>query len=182
MDMSGFEGDARRRATSALHEEIGQALTALRANNAFVLRQTAARPDLHAAARDVEIQGAQIARSLHALLHPAPLPEEGGEEGAQALQPQLHELLKNWQDSPRQLVCCRLEVRPAHLVLPRDLSLTLCRMIHAALQHIARQALTRPVSLSVRVADDDPAMLRWELASESLCLAASLPLATEGAA
>ena len=55
-------------------------------------------------------------------------------------------------------------------------------MIHEALQHIARQGLTRPVSLSVRVADDDPAMLRWELASESLCLAASLPLATEGAA
>ena len=177
MDMSGFEGDARRRVTSALHEEIGQALTALRANNAFVLRQTAARPDLHAAARDVEIQGAQIARSLHALLHPAPLPEEA----AQALQPQLHELLKSWQDSSRQSARCRLEVRPAHLVLPRDLSLTLCRMIHEALQHIARQALTRPVSLSVRVADDDPAVLRWELASESLCLAASLPLATEGA-
>ena len=178
MDMSGFEGDARRRVTSALHEEIGQALTALRANNAFLLRQTAARPDLHAAARDVEIQGAQIARSLHALLHPAPLPEEA----AQALQPQLHELLKSWQDSSRQSARCRLEIRPPHLVLPRDLSLTLCRMIHEALQHIARQALTRPVSLSVRVADDEPAMLRWELASESLCLAASLPLATEGAA
>jgi len=177
MDMSGFDGDERRRVTSALHEEIGQALTALRANNAFLLRQTAARPDLHAAARDVEIQGAQIARSLHALLHPAPLPEEA----AQALQPQLHELLKSWQDSSRQSARCRLEIRPPHLVLPRDLSLTLCRMIHEALQHIARQALTRPVSLSVRVADDDPAMLRWELASESLCLAASLPLATEGA-
>ncbi len=177
MDISGFEDDERRRVTSALHEEIGQALTALRANNAFLLRQTTARPDLHAAARDVEIQGAQIARSLHALLHPAPLPEEA----AQALQPQLHELLKNWQDSARLFARCRLEVRPAHLVLPRDLSLTLCRMIHEALQHIARQALTRPVSLSVRVADDDPAMLRWELASESLCLAASLPLATEGA-
>ena len=177
MDMSGFEDDERRRVTSALHEEIGQALTALRANNAFVLRQTAARPDLHAAARDVEIQGAQIARSLHALLHPAPLPEEA----AQALQPQLHELLKSWQDSSRQSARCRLEIRPPHLVLPRDLSLTLCRMIHEALQHIARQALTRPVSLSVRVADDDPAVLRWELASESLCLAASLPLATEGA-
>lgn len=177
MDMSGFDGDERRRVTSALHEEIGQALTALRANNAFLLRQTAARPDLHAAARDVEIQGAQIARSLHALLHPAPLPEEA----AQALQPQLHELLKSWQDSSRQSARCRLEIRPPHLVLPRDLSLTLCRMIHEALQHIARQALTRPVSLSVRVADDDPAVLRWELASESLCLAASLPLATEGA-
>jgi len=178
MDMSGFEGDARHRATSALHEEIGQALTALRANNAFLLRQIAARPELHAAARDVEIQGAQIARSLHALLHPAPLPEEA----AQALQPQLHELLKSWQDSSRQSARCRLEIRPPHLVLPRDLSLTLCRMIHEALQHIARQALTRPVSLSVRVADDDPAVLRWELASESLCLAASLPLVTEGAA
>ena len=177
MDMSGFEDDERRRVTSALHEEIGQALTALRANNAFLLRQTAARPDLHAAARDVEIQGAQIARSLHALLHPAPLPEEA----AQALQPQLHELLKNWQDSARLFACCRLDVRPAHLVLPRDLSQTLCHMIHEALQHIARQSLTRPVSLSVRVADGDPAMLRWELASESLCLAASLPLATEGA-
>lgn len=177
MDISGFEDDERRRVTSALHEEIGQALTALRANNAFLLRQTAARPELHAAARDVEIQGAQIARSLHALLHPAPLPEEA----AQALQPQLHELLKSWQDSSRQSARCRLEIRPPHLVLPRDLSLTLCRMIHEALQHIARQALTRPVSLSVRVADDDPAVLRWELASESLCLAASLPLATEGA-
>jgi len=177
MDISGFEGDERRRVTSALHEEIGQALTALRANNAFLLRQIAARPELHAAARDVEIQGAQIARSLHALLHPAPLPEEA----AQALQPQLHELLKSWQDSSRQSARCRLEIRPPHLVLPRDLSLTLCRMIHEALQHIARQALTRPVSLSVRVADDDPAVLRWELASESLCLAASLPLATEGA-
>jgi len=177
MDISGFEGDERRRVTSALHEEIGQALTALRANNAFLLRQTAARPELHAAARDVEIQGAQIARSLHALLHPAPLPEEA----AQALQPQLHELLKSWQDSSRQSARCRLEIRPPHLVLPRDLSLTLCRMIHEALQHIARQALTRPVSLSVRVADDDPAVLRWELASESLCLAASMPLATEGA-
>ena len=47
---------------AGLYEEIGQALTALRANAAFLLRKSGGQADLQAAARDVETQGAAIDR------------------------------------------------------------------------------------------------------------------------
>ncbi|MBP8267126.1 MAG: hypothetical protein KAX47_11285, partial [Zoogloea sp.] len=76
MDTTGLDA-------AELHEQLGQTLTALRANSAFLLRLTADRSDLHAAARDVEIQGAEIGDGLRALRRELdPLQEHAG-----ALQP-----------------------------------------------------------------------------------------------
>jgi hypothetical protein len=50
---------------------------------------------------------------------------------------------------------------PADLVLPRDLSHSLCHMTHDALKLLARKPVAGPVRVSVRVADDDPAVLFW---------------------
>jgi len=169
MDTTGLDA-------AELHEQLGQTLTALRANSAFLLRLTADRSDLHAAARDVEIQGAEIGDGLRALRRELdPLQEHAG-----ALQPLLHDIVKSWQDASGLSGDYRLEVSPADLVLPRDLSHSLCHMTHDALKLFARKSVAGPVRVSVRVADDDPAVLFWEVGGVGPGFAARLPLDMEG--
>ena len=119
-----------------LHERIGQVLTALRANAAYLLRTTADRPELQAAARDVELQGAAIDRDLRALLRCLPPEALVGEDRVR-----LHEIPENWQHSAGRA--------GAALRLPDELSQTLCRMIQDALTPVDPRA-TLHVEVSVR--------------------------------
>ncbi len=146
------------------HERIGQALTALRVNAAVLLRKAAGQPELQAAAREVERQGAAIDRALRALLGPLP-PERP------TLRAPLHDWLEKWHDAAG--APGRLDVQPPDLRLSPGLSQTLSRMTHDALA-----LATRPLFVSVKIADDDPAVLCWSATEDGtgLRLAARLPL------
>ncbi len=146
--------------TADRHERIGQALTALRVNAAVLLRKAAGQPELQAAAREIGRQGAAIDRALRALLGPLP-PEPAP----------LHDWLEKWHDAAG--ASGRLCVQPPDLRLSPELSQTLSRMTHDALA-----LASRPLTVSVKIADDDPAVLCWSATEDGtgLQLAARLPL------
>lgn len=172
MQMLTLQEDERARLAIELHEHFGQGLTALRANVAYLLRQTTDAPQLHAVVLDLESQSAAIHQGIRALQRQLqPQAAMGDEPEAVSLQPLFHELLKSWQDVPDQHTVFRLDVEPVDLHLPRELSLTLYRMTQEALANIARHADARRVEVSLRLAADQPGTLCWTVSDDGVGIA-----------
>lgn len=160
---------------AGLYEEIGQALTALRANAAFLLRKSG-EAELQAAARDVETQGAAIDRRLRVLQHQLPADSA---DAAPAVQPMLHVALENWQDVPGVTAPPVLHVDPPTLRLPRTMLETLCQL---SCQALALSAGGPALRVSVLIDFQDSPHLCWSADNGAgLRLTARLPLGAEGA-
>lgn len=158
---------------AGLYEEIGQALTALRANAAFLLRKSG-EAELQAAARDVETQGAAIDRRLRVLQHQLPADSA---DAAPAVQPMLHAALENWQDVPGVVSPPVLHVDPPALRLSRTMLETLCQMSRQAL---ALSAGGPALRVSVLIDFQDSPHLCWSADNGAgLRLTARLPLGAE---
>ncbi len=173
LQMQTLQEDERARLAIEVHEHFGQGLTALRANIAYLLRQTAETPRLEATAREMEAQAAAIHREVRALLRR--LQPDGGNASGQerlSLQILLHELVKSWQDADVQGVAYRLEVTPEDLRLPREISLIVYRMTQEALANIARHSDATRVDISVRLDPDEPATLCWRVSDDGVGIAA----------
>ena len=173
LQMLTLQEDERARLAIELHEQFGQGLTAMRANVAYLLRQTADAPRLHAVVLDLESQSATIHQGIRALLRQLqPQGASDHEPETVSLQPLLHELLKSWQDAPLRHSTYKLEVEPVDLYLPRELSLTLYRMTQEALANIARHADASRVEVSLRLAADLPGILCWTVSDDGAGIAA----------
>ncbi len=161
---------------AARHERLGQALAALRANVAFLLRKCVGQPALQAAAQDVETQGAAIDRQLRDLLRqidPAPA-DAAPSVRVQAL---LHETLENWHDAAHP----QLRVEPPDLRLPGALGQALCRMTLAALELAAARPDAGGLRVAVLIDSADPLNLCWSAHNDAgLQLSARLPLGEAG--
>lgn len=158
---------------AGLYEEIGQALTALRANAAFLLRKSG-EAELQAAARDVETQGAAIDRRLRVLQHQLPADSA---DAAPAVQPMLHAALENWQDVPGVTAPPVLHVDPPTLRLPRTMLETLCQL---SCQALALSAGGPALRVSVLIDFQDSPHLCWSADNGAgLRLTARLPLGAE---
>lgn len=161
---------------AGLYEEIGQALTALRANAAFLLRKSGGQADIQAAARDVETQGAAIDRRLRVLQHQLPADSA---DAAPALQPMLHAALENWQDVPGVVSPPVVHVDPPALRLPRIMVETLCELSRQAL---ALSAGGPALRVSVLIDFQVSPHLCWSADNGAgLQLTARLPLGEERA-
>ncbi len=172
LQMASLQEDERARLAIEVHEHFGQGLTALRANIAYLLRQTSETPRLQAAVRDMEVQTAGIHQEVRALLRR--LQPDGGDTNGQeqlGLQILLHELVKSWQDADGNNTLYRLDVDPEDLRLPRETSLIVYRMTQEALANIARHAHARRVDISVRIDPDEPSMLCWRVADDGVGIA-----------
>lgn len=165
-------------AVAELYEEFGQALTALRANAAILLRRAGGQPDLQAAARDVETQSAAIDRRLRALLHA--LPSEPG-SGTPSVAACLHARCKSWQDGGGRIFPVEIHVMPPALRVPHVLADALCQMTHQALVLAAGGGADAHLVVSVDADDAPHAGLRWTAAgADGLRLTAHLPLVGDG--
>lgn len=161
---------------AGLYEEIGQALTALRANAAFLLRKSGGQADLQAAARDVETQGAAIDRRLRVLQRQLPADSA---DARPAVLPMLHAALENWQDVPGVTAPPVLHVEPPTLRLSRTMLETLCQL---SCQALALSAGGPALRVSVLIDFQDSPHLCWSADNgASLQLSARLPLGAEGA-
>jgi two-component system sensor histidine kinase UhpB len=159
---------------AGLYEEIGQALTALRANAAFLLRKSGGQADLQAAARDVQAQGAAIDRRLRVLQHR--LPAESTDPQP-LVQPMLHAALENWQDVAGVVAPPILLVDPSALRLPRTMLETLCQF---STQALALSAGGPALRVSVLIDDRKSTHLCWSADNGvGLQLTARLPLGAE---
>ncbi len=173
-----LQEDERSRLAAELHDELGQRLTALRVDAAWLQRQLA---DLEQAPRLTPVvsgMAEQVAllqqdtRALLARLQPfGPARTEGGDDAAvepvQRLAALLQALVEGWQQAARQpgaqIADCRLELQwceqegqPAQAwpatpgpELPRQLALTLYRISQEALTNVARHAQAGQACLSL---------------------------------
>jgi len=172
LQMLTLQEDERASLAIELHEHLGQGLTALRANIAYLLRQTGEAPRLNAAVRDMEAQTAAIHQEIRSLLRHLQ-PDAGKESGHTTvdLQPLLHELVKSWQDASGQNTVFHLTVTPHTLCLPRETSLIVYRMTQEALANIARHANAGQVDISVCIDAEQPAMLCWQVSDDGVGMA-----------
>jgi two-component system sensor histidine kinase UhpB len=177
-----LQEDERSRLARELHDELGQHLTALRVDAAWLERRLAQSPETPPELRGVvagmsgqcERIQAEV-RSLLGRLRPlgAAVTEPSAlHESAERLRGLLESLVSAWVQSPGQAT--RFELRfdvqglPWDTPLPRELVLAVYRISQEALTNVARHAQAGEARLAVRVARPmgggrDDGVLDWSV-------------------
>ena len=170
-----LQEDERHRIARELHDELGQHLTALRVDAAWLERRLAESPELAAVAGGMSEQCRRVQEALRALLtRLRPLALLGTDglstedeaavggvplETAARLRELLESLVDAWAQSPGLQTRYVLEFDASRMaqgaLLPRELLLTLYRISQEALTNVARHARA------------ERAVLRLSLASEA---------------
>ena len=157
-----LQEDERHRIARELHDELGQHLTALRVDAAWLERRLVSTPDLAAVVGGMGDQCGRIQAELRALLtrlRPLGFVEGGGgvpsdADGALAcgetvarLRGLLESLVAAWAQSPGQQTRYALEFKlqgtAEAQLLPRELVLAVYRISQEALTNVARHAGAR---------------------------------------
>jgi two-component system sensor histidine kinase UhpB len=172
LQMASLQEDERARLAIEVHEHFGQGLTALRANIAYLLRQTSETPRLQAAVRDMEVQTAGIHQEVRALLRR--LQPDGGDTNGQeqlGLQILLHELVKSWQDADGNNTLYRLDVTSGRFApASRNQPDRVSDDPGSPCQHCPARPCQK-VDISVRIDPDEPSMLCWRVADDGVGIA-----------
>ncbi|HEU4459814.1 MAG TPA: histidine kinase [Methylibium sp.] len=178
-----LQEDERSRLARELHDELGQHLTALRVDAAWLERRLADEPELRAVVAGMSEQCGRVQAEVRALLgRLRPLGEAGllgsapsggapAFESAERLRGLLEALVAAWAQSPGQST--RFELRfelddaVAKLPLPRELVLCVYRISQEALTNVARHAQAREARLAVRIAgaagEGGAARIAWQV-------------------
>lgn len=155
-----LQEDERSRLARELHDELGQQLTALRVDSAWLQRRLAHEPELAAVAAGMSEQCARIQDEVRALLtrlRPLGIGEAApdGSESVERLRTLLETLVQAWQHSPGQTTRYELAFELAGVDaadrLPRELVLTVYRISQEALTNVARHAQAEHARLRVRL-------------------------------
>jgi two-component system sensor histidine kinase UhpB len=157
-----LQEEERVRIARELHDELGQHLTALRADAAWLQQRLAALPELAGVARGMGEQCARVQQAVRALLtRLRPFGDGDVRAGPRAervlrLRDLLQGLVDSWSGAPgcstRYTVAFDLDGIAHDDVLPLDLLLAVYRASQEALTNIARHAVARQASLRVLVA------------------------------
>ncbi|NDY90798.1 sensor histidine kinase [Ideonella livida] len=189
--VASLQEDERQRVAAELHDELGQQLTGLRVDLAWVRSRVKGREGLQDLAEVVESLGQRLSglqatvRDLLQRLRPLPLDE--GHVPALELVPALAGLVKGWQASaglPTQFEFC-VEVRDAlgrqadwpdchPRGLSPELALSLYRMSQEALTNVARHAQARHARLFLGWTADahgEGGRLDWQVCDDGVGLA-----------
>lgn len=181
LQIQTLQEDERARLAISLHESLGQELTALRANAAYLIRQSGDNPRFVSAARDVDAQGAAVQRTVRSLLvqlQPTVAGRETGKDDTLPIRPLLHELVKSWQDVPGQNTRFHLDVTPSNISLPRDLGLSVYRMTQEALSNVHRHAAASTVHVCLSA--NDGGELCWSVTDDGSGISALEPALGHG--
>lgn len=156
-----LQEDERHRLARELHDELGQHLTALRVDAAWLARRVADAPELSSVAGGMGAQCERIQQELRALLtrlRPLGGAGDGEAETVGRLRALLESLVAAWGQSPGQPTRFSLAfdagAQADDAVLPRELALTVYRISQEALTNVARHAQARRAMLRVRFDDD----------------------------
>ena len=170
-----LQEEERGRLARELHDELGQHLTALRVDAAWLQRRLAdAGPELGAVAAGMGAQCERLQQEVRALLtrlrppgHAAVLDEVGGET-VERLRAMLETLVQAWAQSPGSRTRFALDFVhdgvDAAQRLPGELVLTVYRISQEALTNVARHAEAATARLGVRVeAGPEGGLLHWRV-------------------
>ncbi|HEY0198583.1 MAG TPA: histidine kinase [Rhodanobacter sp.] len=170
LQLRSMREDERSRLARELHDELGQRLTAMRADTAWLIRRSLGQPQLGNVAKALADHCEHVQHALRDLLQRlhARKPYEDENEPL-PLYRLLHELLDSWRDRPDQHTRFALEIEIDESAIAGDLALTLYRLTQEALTNIARHACAAQVSIRVALLDDG--RIEWTIRDDGNGLA-----------
>lgn len=144
------EEEERRRLARELHDELGQSLTAIKVDAAYIVREAAGRaPQIIDSARAIDRLSSNIMeliRSMLARLRPHGLETVG-------LRETLHDLVSGWQARVSDRLQCSLEIQGDVDTLAPDLNITVYRLIQECLTNAVRHSRARRMSVDLAVVE-----------------------------
>jgi two-component system sensor histidine kinase UhpB len=185
--MQTLQEDERSRLARELHDELGQQLTALRVDAAWLERRLVDLPELRTVVSGMAQQCERVQAEVRSLLgRLRPLGTAIGVEGhataathesAERLRGLLASLVAAWEQSPGPATSFELrfdvEGLPWDVALPRELVLAVYRISQEALTNVARHAQAREAVLTVRLARAphvEAAVLDWRVEDDGVGL------------
>ncbi len=156
------EEQERQRLARELHDELGQSLTAIKVDAAYIAREARSCSErIVGIAQGIERLSSDIMeliRSMLARLRPHGLEIVG-------LQESLQELINGWQGRVADRLQCDLTIEGDVAILPADLNITLYRLVQECLTNAVRHSRARrilirlalssvPAGISVDVTED----------------------------
>jgi signal transduction histidine kinase len=146
------EEEERRRLARELHDELGQSLTAIKVDAAYIGREAAgSAPKIVSSAHAIEKLSSNIMeliRSMLARLRPHGLETVG-------LRETLQDLVNGWQVRVADRFHCSLTIRGEVDVLAPDLNITVYRLIQECLTNAVRHSRAR--TIAIRLSLEEPA-------------------------
>lgn len=130
----------RARIARDLHDELGQSLTAMRADAAYLSRRLTHDTALRGVADGLSQHGARIQQDVRSLLHR--LRPHGTQPGSGPvpLARMLQDLLQGWRTQPGSRTAFHLQIELGAAAVPPGLALALYRMTQEALTNAVRHA------------------------------------------
>lgn len=144
-----LQEDERAHIARELHDELGQSLTAIRADATYLLRRTTEQPELHAVVGELEQQCARVQQDIRNLLGWLGSPGDAPAREPVPIDAILETLIGCWRNRPGRMTDYRLVVDISGADLPQGLTLALYRMTQEALTNVARHACARTAVVTV---------------------------------
>jgi len=165
LQLRSLREDERSRLARELHDELGQRLTAMRADTAWLIRRSLEQPPLADVANALADHCEHVQHALRDLLQRlrARQPYEDEDEPL-PLQRLLRELVDSWRDLPDQGTRFELDIAIDEHLVSGDLALTVYRLTQEALTNIARHA--HATRVSIRLALHDDSRLEWSVCDD----------------
>jgi signal transduction histidine kinase len=142
------EEEERTRLARELHDELGQSLTAIKVDAAYIAREAAGKaPMIQSCAQGIERlcrEVMELTRGMLARLRPHGLETVG-------LRASLQELVSGWQARVAERFSCTLDVNGPVELLGADLNITLYRLVQECLTNAVRHSSASAVALEVLV-------------------------------
>ncbi len=142
------EEQERTRLARELHDELGQSLTAIKVDAAYIAREAAgSSPQILSSAQGIERLSSEIMeliRSMLARLRPHGLETVG-------LRETLQDLVNGWQARVADRFRCSLTVDGDLDMLAADLNITVYRLIQECLTNAVRHSRARAISIRLAV-------------------------------
>jgi signal transduction histidine kinase len=138
------EEEERTRLARELHDELGQSLTAIKVDAAYIVREAAGgAPKIEACARGIEALSSQVmelTRGMLARLRPYGLETVG-------LRESLKELISSWEARVAERFSCSLTMTEAVDELSPELNIALYRLVQECLTNAVRHSRARSVAI-----------------------------------
>jgi len=152
--------EERARIARELHDEFGQALTAMRADALWLTHQTAAQPPTQAVARALAGHCERLHLGIRDLLRQLRPRELDTGAARVSLRRLLDDLVRSWRERPGQAVHLDLDYAIDETHLPDELALTLYRLTQEALTNAMRHAGATRVAIALRTTADGA--IEWQ--------------------
>ena len=170
LQLRSLREDERSRLARELHDELGQRLTAMRADTAWLIRRSLGQPPLADVASALAEHCEHVQHALRDLLQRlrARQPYEDEDEPL-PLHRLLRELVDSWRERPDQCTRFTLDIDIDERAIAGELALAVYRLTQEALTNIARHADASQVDIRLALLDDG--RLEWSVRDDGNGLA-----------